>query len=229
MYYLWTKFFLFCKGFCRSFWACTDTKSAIWLATTRPTNTIATATTKPRWVKKCLTFDVWTGSRGRRSPSCSSTQNIRRPRQTGTSQSSDSRSKLFHTKNPKEWVNFSKKKSQRMSKLVNNKKSKRMRVCCRPADLWRPNVAVVCLPPVKSNAWKDWTRKDMLVQVYCKPGFSWFSVVQKVSLDRVWGWRNTRTHETEAKTGSTPAMWWNWLWRWARCCWLNIQMSDGNI
>ena len=100
------------------------------------------------------------------------------------------------------------------------KGSIQMYECCRPADLWRPNIVVACLPPLNSDAWKDWTRKDMLVQVKAVK-WIWMNYLSFPDshiffffLQRVWGWKNTRYGQMEVKIESTPTMWWNWLSRW---------------
>ena len=100
------------------------------------------------------------------------------------------------------------------------KGSIQMYECCRPADLWRPNIVVACLPPLNSDAWKDWTRKDMLVQVTAVKwiGMNCLSFPDShiffFFLQRVWGWKNTKSGQMEVKIESTPTMLWNWLWRW---------------
>ena len=100
------------------------------------------------------------------------------------------------------------------------KGSIQMNEYCRPADLWRPNIVVACLPQLDSDAWKDWTRKDMLVQVKTVKSI-WMNYLSFPDshifvffLQRVWGWKNTRYGQMEVKIKSTPTMWWNWLWRW---------------
>ena len=41
---------------------------------------------------------------------------------------------------------------------------------------------MVCLPSEKSDAWKDWKRKEMLVQVWCEGLFLVFLFFKNVSL-----------------------------------------------